>query len=552
MNRSAGSRRHNAGGTSAPVEERVLARLAEIERREAEIRMGGGDKAIRRQHEKGRLWVRERLAALLDEEKEFFELGLWAAEGMYTDVGGAPAAGVVTGIGRIHGRLCMVIANDATVKAGAFFPATCKKVIRAQRIVMQTFLPTVYLVDSAGVFLPMQDEIFPDEDDFGRIFRHNAVISAMGIPQLAAIMGNCVAGGAYLPVMCDTLLMTRGSGLYLAGPALVKAAIGQVVDHESLGGATMHHTISGTADDELPDDPSCLLKLRDLVGRIGTVRICPFQRTDPLPPEADPAEILKAYSDEPTGEYDMRALLRHVVDAGSWQEFRPGYGQSMVTAYARIDGWSVGIVANQKKRTRPARGPIQMGGVIYTDGAEKAARFMLNCNQQKIPLIFFHDVNGFMVGRDAEESGIIRAGAKMVNIVSNSVVPKLTVIVGGSYGAGHYAMCGRAYDPTFILAWPTARYAVMGGAQAASTLVQIQVAALEKKGHKVDRAEYEELLAAVQRAYDEQTDIRYGAARGWVDAIIDPRRTREVLAFLLEAVSHCGPLPEFRCGALQV
>ncbi len=539
--------------TAAPdITDRMAERLAEIRERENEIRLGGGLKAIDKQHEKGRLTARERVEQLCDSDSPFFEIGLWAADGMYTDVGGAPSAGVVSGIGRVHGRAVMIVANDATVKAGAFFPATCKKVIRAQRIVMQTHLPAVYLVDSAGVFLPMQDEIFPDEDDFGRIFRHNAVISAMGIPQIAAIMGNCVAGGGYLPVMCDTLLMTEGSGLYLAGPALVRSAIGQKVDHEELGGAFMHSAISGTVDFREPDDPACLTRLRSLIDRLGPPTASPFKRGESKPPAPDPRLILDHYSDQPAGEYDMRELLARVIDAGSWDEFKAEYGQSMVTALARIDGWNVGIVANQKMRTKPAKGPIEMGGVIYHESADKAARFIMNCNQQHIPLIFVHDVNGFMVGRDSEQAGIIRAGAKLVNVVSNSVVPKISLLVGGSYGAGHYALCGRAYDPTFILAWPTARYAVMGGMQAAMTLVQIQEAALEKKGHKVDKKEHEELLTAIKKSYDDKTDVRYAASRGWIDAIIDPSETRTVLAQLLDYVSHPGDLPPFRTGALQV
>jgi acetyl-CoA carboxylase carboxyltransferase component len=526
--------------------------MKEIREREAELRLGGGRGAIKKQHAKGRLTARERIDLLLDEGRDFYELGLWAAEGMYAEVGGAVGAGVVAGVGRVHDRLVFIVANDATVKAGAFFPATCKKIIRVQRQVMQTHLPVVYLVDSAGVFLPMQEEVFPDEDDFGRIFRHNAVISAMGIPQIAAIMGNCVAGGAYLPVMCDTLLMTDGSGLFLAGPALVRAAIGQKISAEDLGGAAMHAQISGTVDYHEPDDESCLRRMRELVSRMGPLRDCPFDRSESKPPARPVEDIVNHYDDQPAGEYDMRELLECVVDAGSWEEFKAEYGQNMVTALARIDGWSVGIVANQKKRTRPKDGPIQMGGVIYYDGADKSARFIENCNQQHIPLIFVHDVNGFMVGRDSEAAGIIKSGAKMVNVVSNSVVPKITLLVGGSYGAGHYALCGRAYDPTFILAWPTARYAVMGGAQAASTVVQIQVAALEKKGHKVDQAEYDELLATIKKAYDEQTDVRYAASRGWVDRVIDPVETRKELSFLLECVSRPGDIPPFRTGALQV
>ncbi len=537
-----------------PAQAKLDRLLSEIREREAVIRQGGGKRGIDRQHKHGRLTARERIELLCDRDhpEPFFELGLWAAEGMYEDAGGVPAAGVVVGLARICGRLCIVVANDATVKAGAFFPATCKKVIRAQRWCMDNKLPIIYLVDSAGVFLPMQDEIFPDEDDFGRIFRHNAVISAMGIPQFSAIMGNCVAGGGYLPVMCDKLLMTEGSGLYLAGPALVKAAIGQKVSHEDLGGAKMHASISGTIDYREVNEELCIERLRRLIGTLGVPPACPFDRGTPVEPKQPAENIYDPVAHGKRGEYDIRDLLAHLLDADTFDEYKAEYGQSLVCGWGRLDGWAVGVVANQKKQVRPARGPIQFPSVIYTDSADKAARFILDCSQFKTPIIFIQDVNGFMVGRDSEEEGIIRSGAKMVNAVSNTVVPKLTVITGGSFGAGNYALCGKAYDPRFIFAWPTARYAVMGGYQAATTLLQLEVANLKKKGHEPDEAEMKDLHRRISETYEQRTDIRYGAARGWVDAIIAPADTRKALALALEAVSHIGELPPLRTGVFQV
>jgi 3-methylcrotonyl-CoA carboxylase beta subunit len=521
---------------------------AELRRQEEVLRQGGGRKAIDRQHEKGRLTARERIARLIDPETSFFELGLWAAWNMYQDWGGAPSAGVLTGIGWVAGRHVMVIANDATVKAGAFFPLTCKKVLRAQRIALDNHLPLVYLVDSAGVFLPLQDEVFPDEDDFGRIFRNNAVISAAGIPQLAAIMGNCVAGGGYLPVMCDKLLMTEGSGLYLAGPALVKAAIGQTVSHEDLGGAAMHAAVSGTIDFREPDDPACLERLRRLVG------LLPHDRTSisPAPPGRPPADLHALFKAEARQEYDIRDLLPCILDAQPFDEYKAEFGQTLVCGYGRLGGVGVGVVANQHKRCRPAEGPLQYGGVIYVDSADKAARFIMDCNQARLPLIFLQDVNGFMVGRDSEHAGIIRAGAKLVNVIANSVVPKLTVILNGSFGAGNYALCGKAFDPRFLFAWPTARYAVMGGDQAASTLLDITVSALRRGGHEPDAAELAELRRKVQASYEEQTDVRYAAARLWIDRIIDPAETRDALLLALEvALRHDDGRP-FKTGVLQV
>ncbi|MBX6326593.1 MAG: acyl-CoA carboxylase subunit beta, partial [Chthoniobacterales bacterium] len=448
---------------------------------------------------------------------------------------------------------CMIVANDATVKAGAFFPQTVKKVLRAQRIAFECSLPIIYLVDSAGVFLPMQDEIFPDEDDFGRIFRNNSVLSAAGIPQFAAIMGNCVAGGAYLPVLCDKILMTQGSGLYLAGPSLVKAAIGQVVDAEELGGARMHAEISGTVDFFEKDDPSCLKRLRSLVSLLpeasGGVNRPATQGSKPA---KDPNSVYDLISFDGQKQYDARDLLATVVDRDSMAEYKADYGKTIVTAYARVGGKPVGIVANQRMHVRTKKEGIQMGGVIYSDSADKAARFILDCNQTGLPLIFFQDVSGFMVGRDAEQSGIIRSGAKLVNAVSNSVVPKITVIVGGSFGAGNYAMCGKAYDPRFIVAWPTARYAVMGAAQAADTVFSILAKARERGDKKATPEELEELRQRVKQSYEEQTDIRYGAARGWVDAIIQPHETRDVLIRLLQYVNRPLPRARFHSGVIQV
>jgi acetyl-CoA carboxylase carboxyltransferase component len=521
--------------------------VADLRRQEAELRQGGGPRAIERQHAKGRLTARERIARLLDPGAPFFELGLWAAWGMYADWGGAPAAGVVTGVGPVAGRQVMVIANDATVKAGAFFPMTCKKVLRAQRIALEDRLPLVYLVDSAGVFLPLQDEVFPDEDDFGRIFRNNAVISAAGLPQYAAILGNCVAGGGYLPVLCDQLLMTEGSGLYLAGPALVKAAIGQDVSHEDLGGARMHAAVSGTIDFREPDDPACLERLRRLVAALpaDAPRVTPDLR-----PGRDPVKLATLF--KPRAEYDVRDLLPAVLDGGPFDEHKAEYGQTLVCGFGRLGGVAVGVVANQRMRVRPAAGPIQYGGVLYVDSADKAARFVMDCNQARVPILFFQDVNGFMVGRDSEQAGIIRAGAKLVNVISNSVVPKLTVILGGSFGAGNYALCGKAFDPRFLLAWPTARYAVMGAEQAASTLLEVTVGALRRSGHQPDADELEELRRKVEASYEEQTDVRYAAARLWVDRIIEPAQTRQELLTALSVATRHDDGRAFCTGVLQV
>ena len=538
------------------MSEVLRAHCAAIAQEESVLREGGGKAGHERQRKMGRLSVRERLRHLLDKDSPFFEIGLWAAYKMYEQWGKIPAAGVVTGIGSVEGVPCMIIANDATVKAGAFFPATAKKVIRAQRIAFECALPLIYLVDSAGVFLPMQDEIFPDEDDFGRIFRNNSVISAAGVPQFAAIMGNCVAGGAYLPVLCDKILMTQGSGLYLAGPSLVKAAIGQIVDAEELGGARMHSQISGTVDFFEKDDPSCLKRLRSLVAMLPEAKSGGESFDRALPRTTKPAKnadsVYDLISFDGRKNYDVRDLLATIVDETSLDEYKSDYGKTLVTAYARINGRPMGIVANQRVQVRTKKEGIQMGGVIYADSSDKAARFVMDCNQTNLPIVFLQDVSGFMVGRDAEESGIIRSGAKLVNAVSNSVVPKITVIVGGSFGAGNYALCGKAYDPRFVIAWPNARYAVMGAAQASDTVFSILAKARERGDKKASPEELEELRARVKQSYEEQTDIRYGAARGWVDALIQPHETRDVLIQLLEYVSRPTPKAHFHTGVIQV
>ena len=533
--------------------------IAQFIAESAKIEQGGGPSGIERQHRHGRLTARERIALLVDAGTAFTELGLFSAWNMYREYGGAPAAGVITGIGTVQGRLVMIIANDATVKAGAFFPMTCKKIIRAQVIAERARLPLLYLVDSAGVFLPLQEDVFPDTDDFGRIFRNNAVFSAMGIPQYAAIMGNCVAGGGYLPVLCDTLLMTEGSGLYLAGPALVKAAIGQEVSSEDLGGAAMHAQISGTIDFREKDDPACITRLRSLLQASRAALPAPTPAVASVQPSRAPTEVTSVIRVEPGQQYDMTELLGCLVDANSMDEYRAEFGQSLVCGYARIGGFALGIVANQKKLTQKKMaggkaGPsvaTNMPAVIYDDSADKAARFIMYCNQRKIPILFVHDTNGFMVGRDSEQGGIIRSGAKMVNAMANCVVPKLVLIVGGSYGAGNYAMCGRAFDPLLTLAWPNAKCSVMGAAQAASTLLQIDLAARERKGEKIDEGMRAQLLEAITRSYSEQQDIKYAASRGWVDRIIDPQHTRDELVAAMRVAYQAPVEAPFRTGVLQ-
>jgi acetyl-CoA carboxylase carboxyltransferase component len=604
----------------------LLEQVAAHLKAEAKIKEGGGAKAIERQHEKGRLTARERVAKLIDLGTTLQELGLWAADGMYKEHGGAPAAGVVTGIGLVQGRRCMIIANDATVKAGAFFPMTCKKIIRAQTIAMMARLPLIYLVDSAGVFLPLQEDVFPDTDDFGRIFRNNAVISAAGIPQIAAIMGFCVAGGGYLPVLCDTLLMTEGSGLYLAGPALVKAAIGQEVTDEELGGATMHAAVSGTIDFKEKDDEACLKRVRELVGKyrqadideamrwitsemsqmsaevfewveeqaehgqatlkeqvnidaakkfVGvdnlqqrletwTARFIESKRSTSASPSRPITDILKHFTDKPGAQYDVKDVIACFVDgrngAPDFDEYKAEYGQSLVCGYATIGGHACGIVANQKKLVQRTvaggkAGPskaVQMPGVIYDDSADKAARFIMDCNQRKIPIVFLHDTTGFMVGRDSEQGGIIRAGAKMVNAMANCIVPKIVVIIGGSYGAGNYAMCGRAFDQFLSFAWPNAKCAVMGANQATGVLTTIEEASRKRKGEQIDEAAHKAIYGAIHAAYTEQADIRHAAARGWVDAIIEPAKTRDELIAALDAANQGWDYSaQFKTGVLQ-
>jgi acetyl-CoA carboxylase carboxyltransferase component len=523
---------------------------------EEKIQEGGGKKGLERQHRLGRLVARERINRLLDSEDFFLELGLWAGWNMYPEVGDVNAAGVVAGIGLVQNRPCMIVANDATVKAGAFFPATCKKVLRAQRIAFENNLPLLYLVDSSGAYLPMQDEIFPDEDDFGRIFRNNSVISAAGIPQYAAIMGNCIAGGAYLPVLSDKILMTEGSGLYLAGAALVKAAIGQQVDEETLGGATMHAEISGTVDFKEPNDEACLKRMRSLVEILPEEKWAwPYAESFSQEAERNPEDVYELVGVDGRKEYDTHALIDCIVDKDSLNEYKADYGKTIVTAFAKIGGHAVGIVANQKKRQQSGRGELQIGGVIYAESADKAARFVMDCNQMGVPIVFLQDVVGFMVGKEAEHSGIIRSGAKLVNALSNAVVPKITVIVGGSFGAGNYAMCGKAYDPRFIFGWPNAKYAVMGAAQASGVIFQIKKRAAqieaEKHGHELDTEELDALRDQVHEHYEEKMDIRYAAARGWVDAVIAPHTTREVLITTLGLVQRPTPKSHYKTGVLQ-
>src|SRR5467141_3609147 len=535
---------------------RMIDLVTQIKNEEEQIAVGGGAKAIESQHKKDRLTARERIAKLIDRDSHFFELGVYTAYEMYEEWGGAPSAGTITGLARVCGRTFMIIANDATVKAGAFFPMTAKKVIRAQNIAIENHIPTIYLVDSAGLFLPLQEDVFPDTDDFGRVFRINSFMSAAGILQITAIMGMCVAGGAYLPVMCDHILMTYGSGLFLAGPALVQAAIGQKISAEELGGAKMHAEISGTVDFREPDDESCLQRIRALVDKMGHPLAARFDYKESEHPAYPPEEIYGIFSSDPARQYDMREVIARVVDASKFEEYRAEYGKTLVCGYARVGGWAVGIVANNKKHVPTidaATGEkrIEFGGVIYTESAEKAARFIMDCNQNLVPLIFLHDINGFMVGKEAEWSGIIRAGAKMVNAVSNSVVPKIAVICGGSFGAGHYAMCGKAYDPRFIFAWPTARYAVMSGDSAAGTLVEIKIKQLEREGKKLSEKEKKALHESIRATYEHQTDPRYAAARLWVDAIIDPSQTREALIWALEAAALNPEVKEFKTGVLQ-
>ena len=532
--------------------------LDEYAKRVARIKEGGGKKRQEREHERGKMLPRERIAALVDADSTFQEIGTFVAEGMYEEEGGCPCGGTVMGTGHVSGRLCMIVANDATVKAGAWFPITAKKNLRAQEIALENCLPIIYLVDSAGVYLPMQDEIFPDREHFGRIFRNNALLSSRGIPQIAAVMGSCVAGGAYLPIMSDEALIVDGTGsIFLAGPFLVKAAIGETVDSETLGGASTHSEISGVTDYKLPDDATCLATIRDLISRMSERPKAKFDRIQAKAPAFDANELLGIMPVSGSEPYNMYDVLGRIIDASSWTEYKAGYGKTLLTGYARIDGWSVGIVANQRELVKARAGvkagtdELQAGGVIYSDSADKAARFIMNCNQKQIPLVFIQDVSGFMVGSRAEQGGIIKDGAKMVSAVSNSVVPKFTIIVGNSYGAGNYAMCGKAFDPRMICAWPTARIAVMGGAQAAKTLLQIQKAKRVRAGQLLSQAAEDELLAEITERYDSQTSPYYAAARMWVDEIIEPTQTRDWISRGMEIASHNPTIEPFNPGVIQ-
>ena len=531
------------------MEQLLLERNKELQK----IYLGGGEKAITKQKEKGKLTARERIEYLVDANSVFTEIGAFTGYGMYHEYGGCPAGGVVAGLGYVSGRQCVIVANDQTVKAGAWFPITGKKNLRLQEIAMQNRLPVIYLVDSAGVFLPLQDEIFPDKEHFGRMFYNNAQMSADGIVQIAAVMGACVAGGAYLPIMSDETLMVEGAGsIYLAGPYLVKAAIGEAVDSETLGGAVTHTEISGIADYKFTTEQDCLDKIKSLVDKMAPPPAPIFNRTESKAPKINPAALREFITSDATKTYDMLQLIMHIVDDGDFDEFKQDYGKTIICGYGRIDGWAVGIVANQRKIVKSKKGEMQMGGVIYNDSADKAARFIMICNQKKIPLIFLQDVTGFMVGSRSEQSGIIKDGAKMVNAVANSVVPKITIIIGNSYGAGNYAMCGKAYDPRFIFAWPTAKIAVMGGDQAAQTLLQIQVASLKSKGEVIGEEEEKALLNKIKTKYEEQTKPYYAAARLWVDDIIDPADTRVKISEALFAASHNPYIKEFKTGVFQV
>lgn len=525
--------------------------ISKMENRLEKIYLGGGQKRIDKEHAKGKMTARERVEALIDPGTDTIEIGAFAGYEMYEEQGGCPGGGVVVVIGYVSGKQCIIVANDATVKAGAWFPITGKKNLRAQEIAMENRLPIIYLVDSAGVFLPMQNEIFADKEHFGRIFRNNAKMSSMGITQISAIMGSCVAGGAYLPIMSDEALIVDKTGtIFLAGSYLVKAAIGENIDNETLGGATTHCEISGVTDYKAKDDADALKTIRSLIDKIGSYEKAGFSRTEAVAPKKDPKELLGVLPELRTKEYDMREIIGRLVDGSEFDEYKKDYGKTILTCYARIDGWAVGIVANQRKIVKSAKGEMQFGGVIYSDSADKAAQFIMNCNQKKIPLIFLHDVTGFMVGSRSEQGGIIKDGAKMVNAVSNSTVPKFSIVLGNSYGAGNYAMCGKAYDPRLIVAWPTANIAVMGGAQAAKVLLQIQTSTMKAQGKEVTPEEEKALLDKITQGYEEQTSPYYAAARLWVDAIIDPRDTRKWISMGIEAAEH-APVEKFNVGVIQ-
>lgn len=527
--------------------------LRKLDAVKEKVKDGGGKKSIEKHKAKGKLTARERINLLIDDPKKFFELSSLAAQGMYEEYGGAPSSGTIYGIGKIHNRLCVIVANDATVKAGAWFPITAKKNLRAQEIAMENHLPIIYLVDSAGVFLPLQDDIFPDKEHFGRIFRNNAKMSSMGIPQIAAIMGPCVAGGAYLPIMSDESLIVDGEGsVFLAGSHLVRAAIGEVIDNEKLGGAKVQSNISGVTDYIMKNDEECIKQIRNLVEKFGKNEQAGFDRIESKLPKYPTKEILGILPEDTIKPYDTYELISRIVDNSEIDEYKAGYGKTIITAYARIDGWAVGIVANQRSVVKTELGEMQVGGVVYSDSADKATRFIMNCNQKKIPLLFLQDVTGFMVGSKAEHGGIIKDGAKMVNAVANSVVPKITIIVGNSFGAGNYAMCGKAYDPRFIFAYPNAKISVMGGAQASSVLLDIKLKQEEKSGHKFSEEEKKKLLNDIQKSYDDKSTPTYAAARLWIDEIIDPSQTREWISICLEAANQSPDIPKFNPGVIQV
>lgn len=534
-------------------EDTMRRHLSQLRQRLDQVKLGGGKKSIEKQHEKNKLTARERIHYLCDANKPFVEIGALAGWEMYEEQGGCPSGGTVSGIGYVSGHQCVIVANDQTVKAGAWFPITGKKNLRMQEIAMENRLPVIYLVDSAGVFLPLQDEIFPDKEHFGRIFRNNAQMSAMGIPQIAAVMGACVAGGAYLPIMSDETLMVEGNGsIFLAGPYLVKAAIGEDIDIETLGGAVTHTSISGIADYRFNTEEECLDHIKKMISKLGSSAGAGFNRIATLPPKKNPDEIYGLIPADATRPYDMLEIIERITDDSAFEQFKEDYGRTILCGYARIDGWAVGIVANQRKVIKTKKGEMQMGGVIYNDSADKAARFIMNCNQKKIPLVFLQDVTGFMVGSRSEHAGIIKDGAKMVNAVANSVVPKITIVAGNSYGAGNYAMCGKAYDPRFIYAWPSAKIAVMGGEQAAKTLLQIQVAGMKAKGKEVTPEEEQALLQNIKGRYEKQTTPYYAAARLWVDGIIDPKDTRKMISEAIEAANHNAETKIFNPGVIQV
>jgi 3-methylcrotonyl-CoA carboxylase beta subunit len=533
-------------------EDAIKLTISDLKKINEQVKLGGGKKSIEKHKAKGKLTARERIDLLLDKKSDRLEIGLLAAYDMYQEQGGCPSAGVITMLGYIKGRLCMIVANDATVKAGAWFPMTGKKNLRAQEIAMENRIPVVYLVDSAGAFLPMQDEIFPDKENFGKIFRNNAIMSASGIPQIAAIMGSCVAGGAYLPIMSDEALIVEGTGsVFLAGSFLVKSAIGENIDNETLGGATTHCEISGVTDYKMKNDEECLEKIRALIDKYGHNDKAGFDRAEPSKPTLKPEDIYGIMPEDTSKQYDMLEVIKRLVDNSEIEQYKEEYGQSIICGYARIDGWAVGIVANQRKVVKSKKGEMQFGGVIYSDSADKAARFVMNCNQKKIPLVFLQDVTGFMVGSRSEHGGIIKDGAKLVSAVANSVVPKFTIIVGNSYGAGNYAMCGKAYDPRLIFAWPNSKIAVMGGEQAAKTMVQIEVAQLKAKGEEITPEREKQLFDTTKARYDRTLDPKYAAARLWTDGIIDPLETRKVISMGIEAANHAPITKPFNVGVIQ-